>query len=86
MPLCRCAALRVSDARCRVLFRDDATGAAVGIEMPTATYRLIPYLTPATPADYEALGGPCSPAPATFDDLYSAPPLNAEAPHAALPS
>lgn len=87
MPLCRCAALRVSDSRCRVLFRDDATGELTGIEMPTATYRRIPLGTPATPADYEALGGgPISPAPPTFDDLYVTSRLDWEASHGVLPS
>ena len=86
MSLFRCAALRVSDSRCRVLFRDDVTGEVKGIEMPTATYRRIPYGTPATPADYEAFGGPFSPAPSTFVDLYYPRPLNSEASHGVLPS
>ena len=86
MPLFRCAALRVSDSRCRVLFRDDATGEVAGIEMPTATYRLIPLRTPATPVDYQALEGPFFPAPPAFDDLYVTSRLNWEASHRVLPS
>jgi hypothetical protein len=44
--------MEIKPGRCRVLFRDDTTSESRGVEMDTATYRLIPLLTPAEPMAY----------------------------------
>lgn len=69
----RCSALgvtaasggRVSDERVHVLFRR-ADGTTIGRYMSAATYHAIPFLEPATPADY-ARHGEVTEAPDGFD-------------------